>query len=285
MILKSLIYLYANKNSKHLFYKFNDWIESLAGEKQIIQQTAKIKDSVGMKKTEERDRQFLCEKIIHSIKFHNSYENSIGKKTEIIDTVENNYKISRRLPLFVDISDSFIEYIYPLIPDEIQELDADIKINRWGIKSLLEVENAYELLSVFEMFYRLNGRFPLTNGLLIVPYGEVPEGDNKIILNQLYEMFKDTNSHGLVYPQFLCALGIFFGADKSTSKTAITELYKNLSYERLSSARDLDFQGDSNVISEVRFQIKPSTLLNIKRKDQLQGLMEYPTRSTKSAKK
>ena len=164
-----------------------------------------------------------------------------------------------------------------------KKLDADIRINRWGIKSLLEVENAYELLTVFEMFYRLDGRFPLTNGLLIVPDGEVPEGDNKRILNQLYEMFKDTNSHGLVSPQFLCALGIFFGADKSTSETAITDLYKNLSYDTLSSARDLDLQGDSDVISEVSFQIKPSTLLNRKRNDQLQGLMEYPTRSTKSA--
>ena len=166
-----------------------------------------------------------------------------------------------------------------------KKLDADIRINRWGIKSLLEVENAYELLTVFEMFYRLDRRFPLTNGLLIVPDGEVPEGDNKRILNQLYEMFKDTNSHGLVSPQFLCALGIFFGADKSTSKTAITDLYKNLSYDTLSSARDLDLQGDSDVISEVSFQVKPSTLLNRKRNDQLRGLMEYPTRSTKSAQK
>ena len=121
MILKSLIYLYANKNSKHLFYKFNGWIESLGGEKQIIQHTAKMKDSVGMKKIEERDRQILCEKIIHSIKFNNSYENSIGKKTAIIDSVQNNYKISRCVSLFVDISDSFIEYIHPLIPDEIQK--------------------------------------------------------------------------------------------------------------------------------------------------------------------
>ena len=49
-----------------------------------------------------------------------------------------------------------------------KKLDADIRINRWGIKSLLEVENAYEPLTVFEMFYRLDGRFPLTNGLLFL---------------------------------------------------------------------------------------------------------------------
>ena len=87
--------------------------------------------------------------------------------------------------LFFNISDSFIEYIHFSSPDEIQELDHDIKINRWGIKSLLEVENAYELLTDFQMFYYLNGRFPLTNGLLNVPDGEVPKGGENVNLKQL----------------------------------------------------------------------------------------------------
>ena len=104
------------------------------------------------------------------------------------------------------------------------------------------------------MFYYLNGRFPLTNGLLFVPDGEVPEGEDKINLKQLFKMFKDTNSHGLVFFQFLCALGILFGADKS--KVAITELYKNLSYETLIGAKDLDFQAVSDLISESKFSDK-----------------------------
>ena len=118
------------------------------------------------------------------------------------------------------------------------------------------------------MFYYLNGGFPLTNGLLIVPDGEVPEGEEKINLKQLSEMFKDTNFHGLVSFQFLRALGIFFGVDKSLPKSTITELYKNLSYETLKGARDLDFQAVSNLISEISFQIKLSTLLNRKRKEE-----------------
>ena len=80
-------------------------------------------------------------------------------------------------------------------------------------------------------------------------------------------MFKDTSSHGLVSLQFLCALGIFFRIDKSIPKSAITELYKNLSYETLRSARDLYFQAVSDLILEVNFQIKRSTLLNRKRKE------------------
>ena len=69
----------------------------------------------------------------------------------------------------------------------------------------------------------------------------MPEGEEKINLKQLYERFKDKNSHGLVYLQFLCALEIFFRVDKSIPKSAITELYKNFSNETLSGARDLNF--------------------------------------------
>ena len=42
--------LFANKNSKYLFYRYNDQIEALGGEKRIIQHTAKMKDSISLKK-------------------------------------------------------------------------------------------------------------------------------------------------------------------------------------------------------------------------------------------
>ena len=77
-----------------------------------------------MKRIEEweTDTQFLVKKIIHSIEFNNLYETSIEKNPEIINMVESNYKISRRVyqSLFVDAADSFIEYIHLLDPDEIQ---------------------------------------------------------------------------------------------------------------------------------------------------------------------
>ena len=75
-----------------------------------------------------------------------------------------------------------------------------------------------------QLFYYLNGRLPLTNGLLIVP-----DGEEKINLKNLYEMFKDTPSHDLVSLQFLSGLGIFYSIHISIPKMAITELYRNLS--------------------------------------------------------
>ena len=146
--------LFANKNLKCLFYKFNDKNEAQAGEKRNIQYTAKMKDSISLKKIEERDRQFLLEKIVHSIESSNPYESPTEKKPEITETVESNYKISRRVyhALFIDIGDSFIEYIHSLDINEIQELDDDLKANGWGVKSLLEVENVLELLTAFHVF-------------------------------------------------------------------------------------------------------------------------------------
>ena len=113
-----------------------------------------------------------------------------------------------------------------------------------------------------QLFYYLNGRLPLTNGLLIVLDGEVPDGEEKINLKAIYEMFKDTPSHGLVSLQFLNALGIFFGVDISIPKMVITELYRNLSYRTLSSARDFSFESVSDLTSGINFEIKKSTLSN-----------------------
>ena len=96
--------------------------------------------------------------------------------------------------------------------------------------------------------------------MLNVHNGEVPEGTEKINLKLLYEMFKDMQSHGLVSIQFLSALGIFFGLDISIPKYALTELYKDLSYETLSGARNLELEAISDLIGALSFQIKNSTI-------------------------
>ena len=117
-------------------------------------------------------------------------------------------------------------------------------------------------MSTFQLFYHNNGRLPLTNGLLIVPNGEVPEGEEKINLKNLYEMFTYTKWYGLVSLQFLGVLGIFFGGGTRESKNDITELYKNLSYATLSGANDFNFDAISDLMTSLSFSIKKITLPN-----------------------
>ena len=76
------------------------------GKRQTIKHTLKFKDSIGLKKIEERDREFLVEKIIHAVEFKNMFGNSIEKKPEIIETFQNSYKIIIRVyqHLYADIA-------------------------------------------------------------------------------------------------------------------------------------------------------------------------------------
>ena len=103
--------LYANKNSKYLFYCFNDYVKVYGSKRKKIKHTQKLKDSVGLKKVEHRNKQFLIEKIIHFLEFENPYMNSIEQKPEITDIVETNNKIARRVyqDLYIDVADLFQE--------------------------------------------------------------------------------------------------------------------------------------------------------------------------------
>ena len=102
---------YSNKSAKYLFYKFNDWTESMEEDKLLICHTAKTKDDFSLKTIESRDRQFLIEKLIHNIAFKGHYQSSTEKNPKIVETIENNYKVNRRMyqSLFSDITESFFE--------------------------------------------------------------------------------------------------------------------------------------------------------------------------------
>ena len=223
----------------------------------------KLKIRLACKKLQKRDCQFLVEKI-HSVEFKNPYANSVEKKPEIMDTVESNYSVIRRVyqHLYSDIADIFFEYIHSLDPDKIQELNEEIKASGWRIKNILEIDNALELLSNFQLFFYNTGRFPLSNKLLIVPVDDVPDREEKINMKNLYELFQHTKSHGLVSLQFLGVLCLIFN-DKEIKriKNALTELYKNLSYTTLSGVPDFEFDAISELVGRISFFTKGSNLL------------------------
>ena len=133
----------------------------------------------------------------------------------------------------------------------------------WGVKSIVEIEDCIELLSLSQLFYYLNGRLPLPNGLLPIPDGEIPNGSEKISLKTLYKMFKDIKSHGLVSVQFLLALNLFFGGDVQLSEDTSTELYKNLSLRTLSGEQEVKFNKTSDLTAHINFKMKHSILANM----------------------
>lgn len=162
-------------------------------------------NTVGLQKVEEKSRQFLIEKIIHGIKFESLYQLEAEKKPEIMETIESNYRIARRVyqQLYVDVSELFAKFVRSLGTFEIKDMNNNIRVNGWGIKKITEVQDSEELMNIFQNFYNLMGRLPLSNGLLVVPDGDAPPGEDRVNMRNLYELFKHTKSRRLVSLPFL----------------------------------------------------------------------------------
>ena len=164
----------------------------------------------------------------------------------------------------MDISELFAEFIRSVNPLDLQDMDEDIKSNGWGIKKITDVDNAEDFINIFQTFYQLTGRLPLSNGLLVIPDGDPPLGEDRVNMKSLYNMFRHANCHGLVYLLFLGILQYYHEKnDFSLIKKALTELYSNLSYITLSGTRDFDFNALSDLTAKISFLLKAATRSNI----------------------
>ena len=119
--------LLAFKNSKYIFYRFNDFIKVYGNPRYKLLHTRKMLDSVGLKKLEEKNKQFLLEKIIHGVEFENLYATDSERKPEIMSTIERNYRIARRVyqQLYLDTAELFADFITSLSSFELEDLDED----------------------------------------------------------------------------------------------------------------------------------------------------------------
>ena len=191
--------------------------------------TRKMLDSKALEKLESKNKQFMIEKIIQGVEFENAYQSNPEKNPEMIRTIESNYRVARRVyqQLFLDIAELFHEYIESIDFYEQQDIEEDMKTNGWGtVENIRTIKDFVRLLNLFQDFYTATRRLPTFNGLLVVPDSDA-QPEEKINLKQLYDMFKNTNSHGIVSLPFL---GLFFDYFHDENRT---ELYKNLSYMTL----------------------------------------------------
>ena len=221
-------------------------------------------DTVGLKKLEEKNKQFLLEKIIHGIEFENLYATNSEGKPEIMSIIERNYRIARRVyqQLYINTAELFAEFIRSLDSFQQRDLDEDIRANVWGIKKISEVSDAQGHLQIFQDFYSLNGRLPLSNSLIVVPDGDAPPED-KLNMKNLYDLFKNANSYGLVSLPFLGLLQYYLEEnDHTLIKNATSELYHNLSYSTLSGARDFRFEEVSKLTAKLSFLLKRTAIRN-----------------------
>ena len=85
------------KNSKYLFYVFNSFVRLNGNPRYRLLHTRKMKDSVALENIEDKNKQFLVEKLIQGVEFESAYENRFETKPQAVETMEDNYKVARRV--------------------------------------------------------------------------------------------------------------------------------------------------------------------------------------------
>ena len=75
--------------------------------------------------------------------------------------IEKNYKVCRRVyqSLFAEVADTFIQYTNTLSPDEIDQIDEDIRSDRCGLNILLKLKILLNFQAHFRCFTILTKDF------------------------------------------------------------------------------------------------------------------------------
>ena len=159
----------------------------------------------------------------------------------MIKDLEKNYRILRRVhgAFYTSVPENLQFYLNSLDQAEIEEINTDFIGSR--LNSIQNVENATEILMLFDFFYFINGRFPATTAHTFIPRQELPMEVNGEEINIKNLMW--TNSHGLVSSQFLAALNIFFGGNPEISQKILREFYQNMTVSNLSTDDSFVFDG------------------------------------------
>ena len=223
----------ANKNSKFLFYHFNDHLQQNNQKLQNVRHTVITEDFIAAEQTQDRIWKYLVDKLLS---FSENAINSSEKENFLLDTKENLLILKKTHDqLYNQIAKNFNEMLKKMPFDLYSEIENDFLRENYEINDVKNLDSSVS-------FYFKHGRFPGNNDLTILPQTTLPSVVDQLSVEvspvQLYEKFKNTDSKNLVSFQAIVALFLYYGGEKITAKKAMDEWKENLTFQALSKEND-----------------------------------------------
>ena len=171
--------LFTNRNTKYLFYRFNNFLLNAGTYLIKIKYSEKIKDEVAISEIEKTDWQYFIGRLLEIVwsgtigddKFNQNEIKSIQNYTKNLKLTKKTYD-----KLYTLISSVFTPIIKKSLPPEEKEEDQRELMNnnlgRLNFTSNLEYST---FLDKFVQFYFENGRFPGNVRLIILPRTILPD--------------------------------------------------------------------------------------------------------------
>ena len=121
---KTKLDILANKNSKFLFYRFNDFLLQRLREPKLVRHYI-TDDYVALDRIQNQNWQYLIESILDACKSNNSGEANEIKKLKIVENSVENITICKKTyqSFYDQIAQNLINTINELPADEIEEIN------------------------------------------------------------------------------------------------------------------------------------------------------------------
>ena len=237
-----------NKNSKYLFYKFNDSLATIGELVKAVGHSKITQDDVVIEAIQNQNWQYFAETLLYGcsegenlISFDENY-----KKSKVITNALQNITIRKQTydRFYEQISSNFQMTISNLPSDEKQEINRNLQNLNYNITVRKKNLNQFINSSAFDIFidfFQNEGRFPGTQDLIILPKSEIPNflrTSDILSTNDLSKKVSSSDAHDLVSINALAALNMYPGRMSTISKNAVSEFLHNMSYQALNIKND-----------------------------------------------
>ena len=230
---KKRLDMFKNKNSKFLFYHFNDYLQQNGQELKKIKHSVVTQDYIAAQEIQDKNWQYFVESVLS---YSNEPKEKESQKPFQLDTLEN-VTILKKIyeKLYDTVAKQFYTTLQKLPLELSQEINDDFRRENFDVR---EAEN----LDSWVAFYLKHGRFPRNQELIILPQGQNPYLIDPLSVGlspiELYNKFGSGESKGLVYFQAVVALFIYYGGERLLAKRAMDEWKSNLLFQTLSKESD-----------------------------------------------
>ena len=129
-----------NKNVKHFFYKFNDYLLFRNLSTVPIRHSKIAKNEVILKEAQNRDWQYLVESVIKFVENNKSHLKPLPKNEK--NSLEHSFKVAQSVygSIYTNIAEQFKIYLNSLMPNETDEIENDFWVNGNGLHSIRNTE-------------------------------------------------------------------------------------------------------------------------------------------------
>ena len=229
---KNKLDIFTNKNSKFLFYHFNDYLQQNSEQMKKIKHSVVTEDYIAAEQIQDKNWKYFVDSLLS---FSQNATDKEYQKNFLLDTQKNIVILKKTYErLYNQIAKQFNLTLNKMPFDLFKEIEDDFLRENYELNDLTNLDN-------WVSFYFKHSRFPGNADLTILPQTQLPKLVDQLSVEvsplELYKKFGNGDAKSLVSFQAIIALFLYYGGEGIIAKRAMDEWKENLTFQALSKKK------------------------------------------------